>query len=69
MSCEYTETNGTQNDALNMENFKIDRGHALRREERLLKEAKMIFSRWMKQFIAINGHDQESIGRIVAFVS
>ena len=31
-----------------MGNLKIDRGHVLRREERLLKEAKMIFSCWMK---------------------
>ena len=26
MSCEYTETNGARNDALNMENLKIDHG-------------------------------------------
>ena len=60
MSCEYTETIGVRNDALNMENLKIDRGHVLRREERLLKEAKMIFNRWMKMMIAIDGRDRAS---------
>ena len=37
-----------------------NRGHVLRREERLLKEAIMIFSRWMKMMIAIDGRDRAS---------
>ena len=36
MSCEYTETNDMRNDALNMENLKIDRRPVLRREELFL---------------------------------
>ena len=36
MSCEYTETNAARNDALNMQNLKIDRGRVLRREEQFL---------------------------------
>ena len=41
-------------------NLMIDHRHVLRREERLLKEAKMIFSRWMKMMIAIDGRDHAS---------
>ena len=37
-----------------------NRGHVLRREERLLTEAKMIFSHWMKMMIAIDGRDHAS---------
>ena len=33
MSCKHKERNGARNDALNMENLKIDRGHVLRKEE------------------------------------
>ena len=37
-----------------------NREPVLRREERLLKEAKMIFSRWMKMMIAIDGRNRAS---------
>ena len=42
MSCDYTETNGTRNDSLNMENFAKDREPVLRREEQILYESEMI---------------------------
>ena len=36
MSFDYTETNGTRNDSLNMENFANNREHVFSHEERFL---------------------------------
>ena len=63
MSCEYIETNDTRNNALNMENLKIDREHVLTSRRTAFKSIGFGRGRWSYGDIAINGSGAASFDR------